>query len=54
MVLSSDKLSGLRQPLVMLKLDTVDILGKQEDKIVELTLDDVTNLLATLKSAQQV
>ena len=52
LVLSSDKLSGLRRPLLMLKLDVVGADGVKQEKLVELSEAELDVLLAKLKKAQ--
>ena len=54
LVLSSDKLSTLRLPILLLKLDVTMPDGTIGSKTVELTVSDLKSLLASLKSAQQV
>ncbi len=53
-MLSSDKLSGLRKPMLQLKLDTVSAGAKVTENLVELNLEELKSLLASLKAAQQV
>lgn len=52
MCLSSDKLSGLRTPLMILKLDVKLPCGKVEEVILELNGQELKNLLSSLKAAQ--
>jgi hypothetical protein len=54
LVLSSDKLSGLRRPLLMLKLDVVGADGVKQEKLVELSEAELDVLLAKLKKAQSL
>jgi hypothetical protein len=54
MALSSDKVSGLRKPLLQLKLDTADPTGKAEETLLELDSDELTKLLKTLIAVQKV
>jgi hypothetical protein len=54
LVLSSDKLSGLRRPLLMLKLDVVGADGDKQEKLVELSEAELDVLLAKLKKAQSL
>jgi len=51
-VMSSDKLSGLRKPLLLLKLDTVNADGSKSEKLVELNESELDEFLTTLKRAQ--
>ena len=52
MVLSSEQLSGLRKPHLLLNLFTEDASGKVKGTIVELTIDEVNVLLNNLKALQ--
>ena len=54
MVLSSDKVAGLRKPLLMLKLQTTTPDMKQEDALVELDATELAKLITKLKAAQKV
>jgi len=54
LVLSSDKLSGLRLPLLLLKLDLINPDGIIESKNIELSPKDLKSLISSLRSAQQV
>lgn len=51
--MSSDKISGLRKPLVQLKLDTVAG-GNLKENVVEMDIKELKMLLNSLKSAQAV
>ena len=53
LVLSSSKLSGLRQPLVLLKLEKVMPDGTLQEKLVEMDTDELDRLLVSLKAAQK-
>jgi len=53
LVLSSSKLSGLRQPLLMLKLDKTLPDGAVEERLVELDEAELDMLLASLRGAQK-
>ena len=53
-VMSSDKLSGLRKPLLQLKLDTVNADGSKTEKLVELNETELDELLETLKRVQSL
>lgn len=53
MVLSSDKISGLRRPLVQLKLDTISG-GSVKESLVEMDSKELKLLLSNLKAAQAV
>jgi len=53
LVLSSSKLSGLRQPLLMLKLDKVLPDGSTEERLIELDEAELDMLLGTLRAAQK-
>jgi COMM domain len=54
LVLSSDKLSGLRRPLLMIKLDIVDADGAKQERLVELSEAELEILLTKLKKAQSL
>ena len=54
MVLSSDKLSGLRRPLLRLKFDIVEPNGKKREEIIEMEADKVKAFIENLKLAQKV
>ena len=54
MILSSDSISRLKVPVVILKLATVDITGKTNEKIIEMNLEETRLFLTTLQAAQQV
>ena len=53
-VLSSDKVSGLNTPIILLKFNMLNEDGSHSNKIIELTSSDVRSLVNTLKDAQQV
>lgn len=53
LVLSSNKLSGLRQPLLMLKLEKTLPDGTVKERLLELDETELDNLLGSLKSAQK-
>jgi len=52
LVLSSDKISGLRKPIVQLKLDTSPSDGTLRETLLEMDLKELKILLSSLKSAQ--
>lgn len=54
MVMSSDKLSDLHKPLLMLKLETTDANGDKYDHLVELTTEELKILINKLKTVQKV
>jgi len=54
LTLSSDKISGLRKPLLLLKIDTVGPDGGKVERIVEMNEEELNHLLARLKEAQEV
>mmetsp|Transcript_24707 Transcript_24707/g.25339 ORF Transcript_24707/g.25339 Transcript_24707/m.25339 type:complete len:80 (+) Transcript_24707:46-285(+) len=54
LVLSSDKLSGLRKPLLMLNLETIDCNGVNHNQLIELTSEELKPFIEKLKSAQRV
>lgn len=54
MVLSSDKMSGLRKPMVILKMETARADGTTEESLIELDTNELSYFLGTLKSAKQV
>ena len=53
-MLSSDKLSGLRRPIILLKLDILQNDGSTKERLIELSADDAGELIEKLKSAQSV
>ena len=53
LVLSSSKLSGLRQPLLMLKLDKILPDGTIEERLLELDESELNTLLSSLRAAQK-
>ena len=54
MVLSSDKMSGLRKPMVILKLESTRADGSAQEALIELDAGELDTFLKTLKSAQKV
>lgn len=54
LVLSSSKLSALRKPLLLLKLDTVRPDGSKEEKLLELSESELDTLLDKLKTVQSL
>ena len=52
-VLASDKISGLKQPLVILKLFLQTGSGEITEKEIELSQQELNNLLETLTQAKQ-
>ena len=52
-VLASDKISGLKQPLLILKLFLERGGGEIEEKEIELSQQELNHLLASLKEAKQ-
>lgn len=54
MVLSSDKMSGLRKPMVIIKLETTSAGGSPQESLIELDTDELNSFLGTLKAAQKV
>lgn len=54
MAMSSDKLSGLRKPLLQLKLETAGPSGQAQDTLLELDSEELSRLLKTLMAAQKV
>ncbi|RYH20721.1 hypothetical protein EON65_22600 [archaeon] len=54
LALSSDKISGLRKPLVQLKLDTATPTGQSDSTLLELDYAELNGLLKTLTAAQKV
>jgi hypothetical protein len=54
MVMSSDKLSDLHKPLLMLKLEKTDANGEKSDQLIELTAEELKFLIAKLKTVQKV
>ena len=53
LVLSSSKLSGLRQPLVLLKLEKTLPDGSLVERLVELDEQELEKLIGSLKAAQK-
>jgi hypothetical protein len=53
LVLSSSTLSGLRQPLLLLKIDKILPDGSIEERLVELDEAELDMLLGTLRAAQK-
>ena len=53
LVLSSSKLSGLRTPLVMLKLDRVRADGSIEEKMIEMDESELDSFISSLQKAQK-
>jgi hypothetical protein len=53
LVLSSSKLSGLRQPLLMLKLEKTMPDGTMKEQLVELDEAELNSLIANLSAAQK-
>eukprot|EP01039_Chlorochromonas_danica_P000039 gene39-42_t len=55
LALSSDKLSGLRKPLLQLNLQTADPSGKtKKDTLLELNAEELARLLKALTAAQKI
>lgn len=54
MVMSSDKLSDLHKPLLMLSLETTKANGEKATQLVELTTDELKHLIEKLKTVQKV
>jgi hypothetical protein len=54
LVLSSDKLSALRKPTLLLKLDVQSADGSQKEKLIELSAEETGELLNKLRAAQAV
>ena len=54
MVMSSNKLSDLHKPLLMLKLETKDANGVKSEQLIELTTDELKLLISKLKTVQKV
>ena len=52
--LSSDQLTGLRKPVILLKFDTIDVSGELKENIVELDADETLEFLTSLKKCQAV
>jgi hypothetical protein len=53
-VLSSDKISGLRKPILMLNLETIDSGGTAQNQLIELTTEELKGFIEKLKTAQKV
>ena len=54
MILSSDKLSGLRKPSLLLKLDLTAPDSSVSEKLIELSVTELEELLTKLRAAQAV
>jgi hypothetical protein len=54
LAMSSDKISGIRKPLLMLKLEVMQPDGSTKEKLVELDNAELGSLLKTLKQAQKL
>jgi len=54
MVLSSEKLSKVRQPLLLLTLIITDIDGSKKEQLIELTVQKLEELLATFGTVDAV
>ena len=55
MVLSSDKMSGLRKPMVILKLETKKPgANAPEETLIEMDATELASFISTLKNAQNV
>ena len=54
LVLSSDKLSGLRRPLLLLKLDTIGADGIKVEKLIELNELELDDFIQKLKKVQSL
>ncbi len=54
MVMSSDKLSDLHKPLLMLSLETTNANGEKTTQLVELTAEELKHLIDKLKTVQKV
>jgi hypothetical protein len=52
LVLSSNKVSGLRQPLLQLKLDRELPDGVLDENLIEMDEHELDNLIASLKEAR--
>jgi len=54
LVLSSDKVSGLRKPVLMLRLDTTNADCSVQETLIELDTEEAASLIQALKTAQSV
>ena len=54
LVLSSDKMSALSKPVVILKLETTKPNGNIEESLIELDSAELSGFIASLKAAQEV
>jgi hypothetical protein len=54
LILSSDKISGLRKPVLLLKLESQTPNGKIQENTIELNTKELENLITSLKKAQEV
>lgn len=50
--LSSDHLTGLRKPILLLKFDTIDASGELKDSVVELDAEEALDFLTSLKKCR--
>jgi len=50
---SSDKISCAKQPLMVVKFDTVDDNGAKQEKVIEMTLDESREFLQRIKEAKK-
>lgn len=53
-VLSSDKLSGLKRPVVMLQLTTVNCNGVEKQNLLELSKEDLKVMMEKLRKIQKL
>ena len=54
LVLSSDKLSDLKKPLLMLSLDTIDANEAKKNHLLEMTSEELKAFIGKLKTVQKV
>jgi hypothetical protein len=53
LVLSSNKISGIRQPLMQLKLDTTGPNGEVKETLVEMNRTELEAFISTLKDVKK-
>jgi hypothetical protein len=52
--MSSDKISGARKPLILLKLETIGPNNTPKEQLIELDVAELGQLLKSLRAAQKV
>lgn len=54
LTLASDKISGIRKPMVLLSLNTQTSSTQSQETLIEMDKSELENLLQTLQAAQKV